>query len=132
MASPVPMEICLVRLCLLSPTVPVRRSYRPPIFIGLGRGGYVSGYDVLLVVVSVLHNILCHLPNEVPSTVISWYKRSEPGSRLAVVFSAAAIAGAFSVYITLWYRRLTDNPPTMSGGFLAAMRRYEIGIVEAT
>ena len=32
---------------------------------------------------------------------ISWYKRSELGSRIAVFFSAATIAGAFSVYITL-------------------------------
>jgi sugar phosphate permease len=53
-------------------------------------------------------------------TVFSWYKRSELGSRVAVIFSAATIAGAFSVYITLRYGKLTDpSKQRQSGGFLA-------------
>jgi MFS family permease len=62
---------------------------------------------------------------QVPSdacALISWYKRSELGSRIAVIFSAATIAGAFSVYITLGHEKLIDHSkqPCRSGGFLAA------------
>jgi hypothetical protein len=53
------------------------------------------------------------LPSDV-FALISWYKRSELGSRVAVVYSAATIAGAFSVYIALGYRKLTDLLQTMS------------------
>lgn len=38
--------------------------------------------------------------------LISWYKRSELGSRIAVIFSAATIAGAFSAYIALGHGKL--------------------------
>jgi MFS family permease len=52
--------------------------------------------------------------------LISWYKRSELGSRVAVIFSAATIAGAFSMYITSGYGKLTDySKQCQSGGFLA-------------
>lgn len=64
------------------------------------------------------------MPKEVLSdvfTVISWYKRSELGARIAVIFSAATVAGAFSVYISLGYGKLTDCcKQCQSGGFLAA------------
>jgi MFS family permease len=59
------------------------------------------------------------LPSDV-SALISWYKRSELGSRIAVIVSAATIALAFSVYITLGYGKLTDYIQCRSGGFLAA------------
>jgi hypothetical protein len=51
------------------------------------------------------------LPSDV-FTLISWYKRSELGSRVAVIYSAATIAGAFSVYIqvTLGYGKLLTIP----------------------
>ena len=48
------------------------------------------------------------LPSDVfHSPPISWYKRSELGSRVAVVVAAATIALAFSMYITFWYGKLT-------------------------
>ena len=50
----------------------------------------------------------------------SWYKRSELGSRIAVIYSAATIAGAFSVYITLGYGNLTYySKQCQSGGLFA-------------
>jgi sugar phosphate permease len=54
--------------------------------------------------------------------LISWYKRSELGSRIAVIFSAATIAGAFSVYTSLGCGKLIDcsKQSYRSGGFLAA------------
>jgi hypothetical protein len=62
--------------------------------------------------VSLLHdNSMPLAKNKFLSDVcvlISWYKRSELGSRIAVIISAATIAGAFSVYITLGYGKLID------------------------
>ena len=40
--------------------------------------------------------------------LISWYKQSELGSRIAVIYAASSIALAFSVCITLGYGKLTD------------------------
>lgn len=47
---------------------------------------------------------------------LSWYKRSELGIRVAVFFSAASVAGAFSAYFVLLFY-CADNS---SGGLLAA------------
>jgi sugar phosphate permease len=54
--------------------------------------------------------------------LISWYKRSELGSRIAVFFSAATVAGAFSGYITFGQGKLIDRSKQRyrSGGLLAA------------
>ena len=61
--------------------------------------------------------------------LISWYKRSELGSRIAVVFSAATIAGAFSVYITSSHGKLTDHSKRCQlGGFLAVAIHHMDGI----
>jgi hypothetical protein len=77
--------------------------------------------------VRLLHDNSISLFKNVPSDVcalISWYKRSELGSRIAVIISAATIAGAFSVYITSGHGMpvLIDysKQPCRSGGFLAA------------
>lgn len=54
--------------------------------------------------------------------LISWYKRSELGSRIAVFFSAATVAGAFSACITLGQGKRIDcfKQRSRSGGLLAA------------
>ena len=58
------------------------------------------------------------LPSDV-FALISWFKRSELGSHIAVIYAAATIALAFSVYITLRYGNLTDySKQCQSGGFL--------------
>ena len=68
---------------------------------------------------SLLHNLRKEVPSDI-FTVISWYKRSELGSRVAVVYSAATIAGAFSVYIALRPGKLADfSKQCQSGGFLS-------------
>jgi hypothetical protein len=82
-------------------------------FVGLGRGGSVSGNSILPIVVSLLLSNLTPLAKSkflvTFAPPISWYKRSELGSRIAVFFSAATIAGAFSVYITLRQGSLLTN-----------------------
>ena len=66
-----------------------------------------------------------HLPKQVPSDLrplISWYKRSELGIRIAIFYSAATVASAFSVYITLGKGRLIDYSKQRCrlGGLLSA------------
>jgi hypothetical protein len=55
--------------------------------------------------------------------LISWYKRSELGFRIAIFYSSATLANAFSEYIILCPRRLIDyySPQLCRlGGLLAA------------
>ena len=82
--------------------------------------------------VSLSHNTPCLLIKKAPSdafTGISWYKPSELGTCVALIFSAATIAGAFSAYITLGCGNLTDySKQCQLGGFLAVAIRNMDGI----
>jgi len=118
MASLVTMEIFLVRPYILSFTVPVDEDIGLRFLLGFAEAGLYPG-----IVFYLSWWVCCTPAKRIPSdvfTVNSWYKRSELGSRIAVVYSAASIAGAFSVYITLSHGKLTDYfKQCQSGAFLA-------------
>ena len=54
MALPITTVISLVRPCLPGLASASSRRYRPPMFVGRGRGGSVSWNSILSIVVSLL------------------------------------------------------------------------------
>jgi hypothetical protein len=77
------------------------RGYRPSVSIGSSGGWSVSGNRILPVMVSghselgVRDTCQKRAPSDADA-LLSWYKRSELGSRIAIFFSLATSAGAFS------------------------------------
>jgi hypothetical protein len=93
--------------------------------VGLGRGRFISWNRILPVVVG---RVSWHSPNlssfsNVCVLILSWYKRSELGFRIAIFFSAATLAGAFGAYNSFCPKEnglTAPNNDIPSGGLLAA------------